>query len=56
MKTIETITDELVDDAVDTCMQDSGYLRSILQCYFEAMSDEERRKAHSEAFGEGELE
>lgn len=51
MKKIEQITDELIDDAMDTCMNDSGYLRSILRSYFSAAGEEERRRWHADAFG-----
>jgi formate dehydrogenase maturation protein FdhE len=49
-KPIETILDEVVDDAVDTCMNDSGYLRSLLRDHFSNMSHDEIRKLHHDAF------
>ena len=50
MKPLDQITDELVEDALDTCIVDSNYLRSLLQVYFKNMSEEERRKQHADAF------
>jgi hypothetical protein len=48
---IAQLTDALIDDCQDTCSTDSGYLRSVLRCYFESMGDEEIRKRHNDAFG-----
>lgn len=51
MKSLETLTEELLDDACETCNQDSGYLRSLLRCYFESLPEDARRKMHADAFG-----
>ena len=45
---IEQITDELVDDAADTCNNNIGYLRSILRLYFETYDELDRRKIHAD--------
>jgi DUF1680 family protein len=47
---LEQITDELINDSVDSCMNDEGYLRSVLRAYFESMNEAERRKCHKETF------
>lgn len=50
MKTLNQITEDLIDDALDTCRNDFGYMKSILRSYFEGMTEDERRKAHQDAF------
>jgi DUF1680 family protein len=47
---IERLLDEVIDDAVDTCMNDSGYLRSLLREHFSNMTHDEIRKLHNDAF------
>lgn len=50
MKALQTITDELVADAVDTCLQDSGYMRSLIRVYFENKDEVTLREEHADAF------
>ena len=47
---IDTIKNDLVSDAFDTCINDSSYLIAILQTYFGTFSNEELRKMHDDAF------
>lgn len=47
---LDKIKEELVDDAFDTCINDSSYLISILQSYFKTFSEEDLRKMHKDAF------
>lgn len=47
---LDIIKDDLVSDAFDTCINDSRYLVSILQAYFNTFSEEDLRKMHSDAF------
>ena len=54
MKTKDTIQDELIDDVVDACMQDEGYLRSIIRSYFETFTEDELREMHAAVFGAAE--
>jgi hypothetical protein len=49
---IEQLIDELVDDALDTCLEDVGYLKSILQSYFAIETDERIKQLHNEAVGD----
>lgn len=41
---LETMRVAIIEDAYDSCMNDSGYLRSILTDYFSDMSEEMIRK------------
>lgn len=50
MKSKEQLIDDLVDDAFDTCLNDSSYMLSILQSYFKGMTEEQLQKMHSDAF------
>lgn len=50
---LDTIKNELVSDAFDACINDSSYLISILQKYFNTFSEEALRKMHSDAFDTG---
>ena len=51
---IDTIKNDLVSDAFDTCINDSSYLIAVLQTYFGTFSNEELRKMHDDAFNTGE--
>ena len=53
---IDTIKNDLVSDAFDTCINDTGYLISLLQTYFGTFSNEELRKMHDDAFDTGETD
>lgn len=53
---IDTIKNDLVSDAFDTCINDTGYLISLLQTYFGTFSNEELRKMHDDAFDTGEAD
>lgn len=44
---------EQLRDEVDTCIEDHGYLKSILQSYFANESDERIIQLHNEAFAYG---
>jgi uncharacterized membrane protein YheB (UPF0754 family) len=50
---IEQLRDEVINDALDTCIEDHGYLKSILQSYFANESDERIIQLHNEAFAYG---
>ena len=45
---IEEMRDAIVEDAFDTCLTDSGYLKSILQDYFSDISEEMIRKNYAD--------
>ena len=50
MKTLEQLREELIDDMVDTCTNDYGYLRSVVQDYVSSMDEGEIRRRHQCAF------
>ena len=45
---IEEMRDAIVEDAFDTCLNDSGYLKYILQDYFSDISEEMIRKNYAD--------
>ena len=45
---IEEMRDAIVEDAFDTCLTDSDYLKSILQDYFSDISEEMIRKNYAD--------
>ena len=49
-KSVEEIIDELVDDAADTCRNDTGYLYHILRSYFDTFDVADLREMHANAF------
>ena len=49
-KSVEEIIDELVDDAADTCRNDTGYLYHILRSYFDTFDIADLREMHADAF------
>lgn len=49
---IENMKDELVDDCLDTCLSDTGYLKSIIQSYYNSYSDDNIVQLHNDAFGD----
>ena len=49
-KSVEEIIDELVDDAADTCRNDTGYLYHILRSYFDTFDIGDLREMHANAF------
>ena len=49
-KSIEQVIEELVDDAADTCRNDTGYLRHILRSYFDTFDIADLREMHANAF------
>ena len=51
----EQMVDEVVEDAFDTCLNDSAYMKSLLREYFNTMSLDEIKKLHNDAFGSEEL-
>lgn len=50
---LDKIKEELVSDAFDTCINDSSYLISILQTYFNTFSEEDLCKMYADAFDTG---
>lgn len=46
----QLLLNEVIDDAVDTCVNDTGYLRSLLRDFYSNMSYDEIRKLHNDAF------
>lgn len=50
MNNIHTLKQELIHDALDTCLNDSAYLVSILKCYFDSQSEEDILRMHQDAF------
>jgi formate dehydrogenase maturation protein FdhE len=46
----EQLLNEVIEDAVDTCVNDTGYLRSLLRYFYSSMSYDEIRKLHNDAF------
>ena len=46
----EQLLNEVIEDAVDTCVNDTGYLRSMLREHFGNMSHDEIKKLHDDAF------
>ena len=53
-KSVEEIIDELVDDAADTCRNDTDHLRYILRSYFDTFDIADLREMHANAFEYGE--
>ena len=49
-KSVEQIIDELVDDAADTCRNDTTYLYHILRTYFDTFDVADLREMHADAF------
>ena len=49
-KSVEEIIEELVDDAADTCRNDTGYLYHILRSYFDTFDIGDLREMHANAF------
>lgn len=49
---IEQMREELVDDALDTCLNDTGYLKSILQSHYNSFGDHIIEQLYNEAFGD----
>ena len=49
-KSVEEIIDELVDDAADTCRNDTGYLYHILRSYYNTFDIADLREMHANAF------
>ena len=49
---IENMKDELVEDCLDTCLSDTGYLKSIIQSYYNSYSDDNIVQIHNDAFGD----
>jgi hypothetical protein len=49
---IDVLRDELVEDCLDTCLNDTGYLKSIIQDNFRTYSDDDIIKLHHDAFGD----
>ena len=49
---IDVLRDELVNDCLDTCLSDTGYLKSIIQYYYSNNTDDEIIKLHNDAFGD----
>lgn len=49
-KSVEQIIDELVDDAADTCRNDTAYLYHILRTYFDTFDIGDLREMHADAF------
>lgn len=49
-KSVEEIIDELVDDRVDTCRNDTDHLRYILRSYFDTFDIADLREMHAETF------
>jgi len=45
---LEVMCEMIIDDAFDTCLNDSGYLKSILRDYFSDMDEEMIRKKYSD--------
>jgi hypothetical protein len=41
MKTLAQLREELIDDTVDSCANDYGYLRSAVQDYVSSMDEDE---------------
>lgn len=50
MSDIQALKQDLIDDAFDTCLNDSGYLASILKSYFDTYPDERIKEMHKDAF------
>lgn len=50
MSDIQTLKQDLIDDAYDACLNDSGYLASILKSYFDTYPDERIKEMHKDAF------
>ena len=50
MKTLEQLREELIDDTIDSCTNDYGYLRSVVQAYIHQMGEKEVRSRHQSAF------
>ena len=50
MTNIQTLKQDLIDDAFETCLNDSGYLVSILKSYFNTYPDERIKELHKDAF------
>jgi len=49
---IDVLRDGLVNDCLDTCLNDEGYLKSIIQSYYSNNTDDEIIKLHNDAFGD----
>lgn len=45
---LEQMRDAIIEDAFDTCLNDSGYLKSILQDYFSDMDEKTTRNNYYE--------
>jgi hypothetical protein len=50
MLDLDAIKTDLIDDAFDTCINDSSYLLYILEQYFGQFNEQDLRKMHSDAF------
>jgi|694.fasta_scaffold71661_8 hypothetical protein len=48
--TIEQKRDAVINDTFDTCLNDSGYLLSVIQDLYRDKSDEEIERAYNDAF------
>ena len=46
MKSLKQMTEALISDSVETCTQNTQYLRGLVRDYFENMSDEEIRTVY----------
>lgn len=48
----DKLFEEVLDDTVDTCLNDVDYMKSLLRDHFNNMSHNDIRKLHHEAFGD----
>ncbi len=50
MTNIQTLKQDLIVDALESCLNDSAYLASILKSYFDTYSEERIKELHKDAF------
>lgn len=50
MNEIQTLKQELIHDAFESCLNDSTYLASILKSYFDSYPDERIKEMHKDVF------
>jgi hypothetical protein len=49
---IDTMRDELIDDCLDTCLNDVGYLRSVIQDKYNSFGDIIIEQLYQQTFGD----